>query len=356
MPRSSRCCEKTAGPRAGFHRVFAVPDDPIAIDEAEALSLVILGPATPHVGRGAGKSAATEAVTDTLMRCRSAQRRFRNTLLFVAADETQLATAREAMRRALAWEIDRRRSAPGQARRQAPARANDPGAAGGRARQGEEQPRRRGARGAGRLEPRAVSRSKSTEPGKPFDLDHLALTARDRASVPAAVYDKASAKGDGIIKESSRRRNPGYSPCGALAGGPAASAGGRDRRMVRDLCLSAEAARPGGAGDRDPRRARQARPEIRLCGRASTRRRASTPASSGRRRRSARCRKPPSWCGRRLRWRSCVAAAPTPLPEAGPTPPGGWRLVPAPPITRGRPRTGNRGGFSGQSRSTWFGR
>jgi hypothetical protein len=41
----------------------------------------------------------------------------------------------------------------------------------------------------------------STEPGKPFDLDHLALTARERASVPAAVYEKASAKGDGIIKE-----------------------------------------------------------------------------------------------------------------------------------------------------------
>jgi hypothetical protein len=41
----------------------------------------------------------------------------------------------------------------------------------------------------------------STEPGRPFDIDHLALTARERASVPAAVYDKASAKGDGIIKE-----------------------------------------------------------------------------------------------------------------------------------------------------------
>ena len=87
-----------------FHRVFAAPDDPTAIDEAEALSLVILGPATPHAGRGAGKSAATGAVTDTLMRCRNAQRRYRNTLLFVAADEAQLATAREAMRRALAWE------------------------------------------------------------------------------------------------------------------------------------------------------------------------------------------------------------------------------------------------------------
>jgi hypothetical protein len=63
---------------------------------------VILRPVTTHVGRSAGKSVATEAVTDTLMRCRSAQRRFRNNLLFVAADERQLATAREAMRRALA--------------------------------------------------------------------------------------------------------------------------------------------------------------------------------------------------------------------------------------------------------------
>jgi uncharacterized protein len=56
--------------KSHFHRVFAAPDDPIAIDEAEAIALVILGPATPHAGRGAGKSAATDAVTDTLMRCR----------------------------------------------------------------------------------------------------------------------------------------------------------------------------------------------------------------------------------------------------------------------------------------------
>jgi hypothetical protein len=41
----------------------------------------------------------------------------------------------------------------------------------------------------------------SAEAGKPFDLDHLAITARERSNVPGAVYDKASAKGDGIIKE-----------------------------------------------------------------------------------------------------------------------------------------------------------
>jgi len=88
----------------GFHRVFAAPDEPIAIEEADAISLVILGPTTPHAGRGAGPSKATDTATDTLMRYRNGQRRYRNTLLFVAADEAQLATAREAMRRALAWE------------------------------------------------------------------------------------------------------------------------------------------------------------------------------------------------------------------------------------------------------------
>jgi len=87
-----------------FHRVFAAPDDPIAIDEVEALSLMILGPSAPHAGKGVAKSAATDAVTDALTRCRATQRRLRNTLLFVAADEAQLDEARTAMRRALAWE------------------------------------------------------------------------------------------------------------------------------------------------------------------------------------------------------------------------------------------------------------
>jgi hypothetical protein len=186
--------------KARFHRVFAVPDDPTAIDEAEALSLVILGPATPHVGRGAGKSVATEVVTDTLMRCRSAQRRLRNNLLFVAADETQLATAREAMRWALAWE-----SIGGDPRqdKRVDKRLQD------QMTQAQLSDARDKARNSREGAMRAVRTAwghvlfpvESTEPGKPFDLDHLALTARERASVPAAVYEKASAKGDGIIKE-----------------------------------------------------------------------------------------------------------------------------------------------------------
>jgi hypothetical protein len=183
-----------------FHRAFAVPDDPTAIDETEALSLVILGPVAPHVGRGAGKSAATEAVTDTLMRCHSAQRRFRNTLLFVAADEAQLATAREAMRRASAWESiggDPRQNNRVDKRLQdqmTQAQLAD-------ARDKFKNNREGAARAVRAAWSHVLFPVESTEPGKPFDLDHLALTARDRASVPAAVYDKASAKGDGIIKE-----------------------------------------------------------------------------------------------------------------------------------------------------------
>jgi hypothetical protein len=186
--------------KSGFHRVFAAPDEPIAIDDVMSLSLVILGPGMPHAGRGAGKSLATEAVTDTLMRCRSAQRRFRNTLLFVAADETQLATAREAMRRALAWE-----SIGGDPRqdRRVDKRLQDQMT---QAQLADARDKARNSReGATRAVRTAWSHVlfpvESTEAGKPFDLDHLALTARERAGVPSAVYDKASAKGDGIIKE-----------------------------------------------------------------------------------------------------------------------------------------------------------
>jgi hypothetical protein len=52
--------------------VYPAPDDPVAIDEAQALALVILGPAMPHSGKGAVKSLASEAATDALMRCRAA--------------------------------------------------------------------------------------------------------------------------------------------------------------------------------------------------------------------------------------------------------------------------------------------
>jgi hypothetical protein len=186
--------------RSGFHRVFGVPDEPVAIDEAQAMSLVILGPATPHAGRGAGKSKATETVTDTLMRRGSSQRSFRNTLLFAAADEAQLNGAREAMRRALAWESiggDPRQNKDVDQRLQSQMTQAQLADARDKARNGRE-----GAVSAVRAAwNHVLFPVESTETGKPFDLDHLGITARERSGIPAAVYDKASAKGDAIIKE-----------------------------------------------------------------------------------------------------------------------------------------------------------
>lgn len=179
-----------AAQKGGFHRVYAVPDDPITIDEANALSLVILGPSSTHVGKGASKSPATDAVTETLMRCRATQRRFRNTLIFVAADEAQLDTAREVMRKAIAWrEIakDERLQA------QLPS---------GQIKDAEEKAKTN--KDAALKAIRAawshiLYPMKSEAAGKPFDLDHDPITARDRAALPVVVYDKA--KADGIALE-----------------------------------------------------------------------------------------------------------------------------------------------------------
>jgi uncharacterized protein len=178
--------------KGGFHRVFAAPDDPITIDEAQALSLVILGPSTPHAGKGAAKSGATAAVTETLMRCRAAQRRFRNTLLFAAADESLLATAREAMRKSLAWAsiVEDRRLQDQLTQAQA-ADAKD------KAKSGRE-----GAAKAVRLAWSHVLfpiKTENTTAGSAFDLDHLSIASKDRAAIPVAVYEKA--KNDGIAKE-----------------------------------------------------------------------------------------------------------------------------------------------------------
>jgi hypothetical protein len=180
------------GNRSGFHRVFAATDDPITIDEALALSLVILGPSTPHVGKGVAKSPATDIVADTLTRCRSSQRRFRNTLIFVAADETLLATAQEAMRRALAWAsiVDDTRLQAQLTQAQA-ADTKD-----------KAKTSRDGAQKAVRNAWSHILfpiKTEGTEAGKAFELDHLSVTSKDRGAIPAGVYDKA--RGDGVIKE-----------------------------------------------------------------------------------------------------------------------------------------------------------
>ncbi len=180
------------GSKGGFHRVFPAFDDLTQIDEASALSVVVVGPSTPHSGRSATPSAATAAVGDALTRCRASQRRFRNTLIFVAADEGLLAMARESMRRAMAWA-----DIAGDERLQKQLTQSQAAAAKDSARTSKE--------GAVRAVRNAWNhilfpvKTDATEAGKAFDLEHLALSAKDKGAIPAGVYEKARA--DGVVLE-----------------------------------------------------------------------------------------------------------------------------------------------------------
>lgn len=185
-----RTLQSDAASKGGFHRVFAAPDDPMTIDEAQSLSLVIFGPNTPHAGRGVGQTSATDAVTETLTRCRTSQRRFRNTLVFVAPDELQLASAREVTRRAMAWTSIvkdaqlRKEMTQGQADDAAEkTKTNTEGA-------------KKAVRGAWS---HIFYPVRSDTAGKPFELEHSLISARDRAAIPVVVHDKG--KADGVLQE-----------------------------------------------------------------------------------------------------------------------------------------------------------
>ncbi|MHC2255110.1 hypothetical protein ACVILK_004802 [Bradyrhizobium embrapense] len=188
----SRLLQEEAATKGGFHRVFATPDDATTIDEADSLSLVILGSSTPHVGKGTAKSAATDAVTDALTRCRASQRRFRNTLLFIAPDEAHLATARESVRRSMAWASIAADSKLQQQLTQA--QTTDA--------KEKAKTSREGAQKAVRNAWSHVIypiKNADTEAGKAFDLEHLAVSGRDRSAIPQGVYDKVRA--DGVAME-----------------------------------------------------------------------------------------------------------------------------------------------------------
>lgn len=177
--------------KGGFTRVHAAPDDPTSVEESAAPALVILGPHVSHSGRGTSGSTAVDAAVDALMRCRNGQRRFRNTLVFAAADAAQLETAKEVVRKALAWE-----SIQGDDRLQeqlTQAQAKD------------AVDKARSHRDASVKAVRSAwshilyPEKKSETQGRPFDLHQTLITARDRGAIPATVYDKA--RSDGVILE-----------------------------------------------------------------------------------------------------------------------------------------------------------
>lgn len=89
--------------RNGFHRVHAAPDNPLDVEDSRAVVLVILGPSSSYAQRSGETTAAERVASDTIQRRGAGQRRYRNSLIFVAADEDGLETCREIARRLLAW-------------------------------------------------------------------------------------------------------------------------------------------------------------------------------------------------------------------------------------------------------------
>ena len=90
--------ERARGRWAGVHTAPFPPQD---VEDRAATRLVVLGPDAPYSQGDA--SAAHQAALDAVSRRAGGQRRFRNALVFLAADERQLEEVRKTMRRALAW-------------------------------------------------------------------------------------------------------------------------------------------------------------------------------------------------------------------------------------------------------------
>lgn len=89
--------------RAGFPRVHAAPDNPTDIEDRRSTALIVLPPSAPHEASTGAQSKGAVAARETIERRGSGQRRYRNALIFVAADASNVEAARENARRERAW-------------------------------------------------------------------------------------------------------------------------------------------------------------------------------------------------------------------------------------------------------------
>ena len=100
--------------RGDFNRVHVLPASGHDVQDDQDASLVVLGPAYPHTREGAtngkiieadeSKSKAVAAANSILESRGSAPRLFRNSLAFLAADDTRLQDLEDGVRRYLAWQ------------------------------------------------------------------------------------------------------------------------------------------------------------------------------------------------------------------------------------------------------------
>ena len=90
--------------RGGFGRVHAAPDNPTDIEDSRAAALIILPPSATHEAGAGSESQASVLASEILERRGSGQRRYRNAMVFVAADPSNIEAARENARRERAWQ------------------------------------------------------------------------------------------------------------------------------------------------------------------------------------------------------------------------------------------------------------
>lgn len=88
--------------RGRWSGLHIAPNPPSDVEDSPTTRLVVLGPSTPYGPEGS--SPAELAALDAVTRRAGGQRRFRNTLVFLAPDHRTLDEARRSVRRMLAWE------------------------------------------------------------------------------------------------------------------------------------------------------------------------------------------------------------------------------------------------------------
>ena len=92
------------GNRGDFSKVHILPSSGHDVQDDWEASLVVLGPAYPHTREQGSTSRAMAAAKSILELRGNTPRLFRNTLAFLAADDTRLQDLEEGVRQFLAWQ------------------------------------------------------------------------------------------------------------------------------------------------------------------------------------------------------------------------------------------------------------
>ena len=90
--------------RGDFNKVHILPSSSHDVQNDQDASLVVLGPTYPHARDGGSNSRAITAAKSILESRGNTPRLFRNTLVFLAADDTRLQDLEDGVRRYLAWQ------------------------------------------------------------------------------------------------------------------------------------------------------------------------------------------------------------------------------------------------------------